>query len=87
MSAKVDGSQANQLTEFQKNILSTISDKIGIQATDIDKVKLSKINVDNYYGVIYNFMGTGIHIPENEVDELEYIKEGIGIWKTCSYVW
>ena len=50
-----------------------------------EKVALHLVEGDDYYGVCYNYMGTGIHIPVEEVNEEECKEEGITIWKTWTY--
>lgn len=74
------------LSEFQKDIIKMLEDK-GINNPKIENVKLTKININNYYGLTYNAMSTGIRFDEKEINESEWIREGIGIWRTCSYVW
>ena len=72
-------------TEQQKGIIEKVKTFIGTSSIDINKLKLHKDSIDEYYSVVYNFMGTGIHIPADEIDEFEFIKNGIGIWKTTTY--
>lgn len=50
-----------------------------------NKIALHIIEGENYYSVCYDYMGTGIHLPINEVDEDEFRNQGIRIWKTWSY--
>jgi hypothetical protein len=52
---------------------------------DKEKVALTFEEGDDYYGISYNYMGTGIYIPTKDVDEEQCIEEGIKIWKTWTY--
>jgi len=52
---------------------------------DKEKVALTFEEGDDYYGVTYNYMGTGIHIPSNEIDEEKCKEYGIKVWKTWTY--
>lgn len=52
---------------------------------DINKIALTYTEGDTYYGISYNYMGTGLHIPVDQVNEEECNEEGIKIWKTWSY--
>lgn len=52
---------------------------------DKEKIALTFTEGDDYYGISYNYMGTNIHIPKEDVDEEECIKEEIRIWKTWEY--
>lgn len=72
-------------TEQQKEIIEKVKTFVGINNVDIEKLKLHKDSVDDYYSVVYNFMGTGIHIPKDEINEMEFIKNGIEIWRTTTY--
>lgn len=75
------------LTEQQKQIIEEVKKITSVNTIDISKLKLHKDNLDDYYSVMYNYMGTGIHIPKDEVDEFEFEKNGIGIWKTWTSIW
>lgn len=72
-------------TEQQKEIIEKVKAFIGTPNIDISKLKLHKDSIDDYYSIVYNFMGTGIHVPADEIDEFEFTKNGIGIWKTTTY--
>ena len=52
---------------------------------DKEKVALTFEEGDDYYGVTYNYMGTGIHIPLNEINEEKCCEQGIKIWKTWTF--
>ena len=52
---------------------------------DINKIALTLTEGDNYYGISYNYMGTGLHIPLEQIDEESCKEEGIKVWKTWSY--
>lgn len=75
------------LTEQQKEIIEKVKSFVGINNVDINKLKLHKDSIDNYYSIVYNCMGTGIHIPEEEINEMEFFKNGIEIWRTTSYIY
>lgn len=70
------------LTDQQKYIVEQLKTLLSTEYIDVSKINLHKDSTDNYYSIIYNYMGTGIHIPENEVDEFEFENNRIGIWKT-----
>lgn len=50
-----------------------------------DKVALTFEEGDDYYGISYNYMGTGIHIPKEQIDEELCREQGVKVWKTWSY--
>jgi hypothetical protein len=52
---------------------------------DKEKVALTFEEGDDYYGISYNYMGTGIHIPLNKVDEEKCKEQGIKVWRTWTY--
>lgn len=70
------------LTDQQKDIVEQLKTLLSTEYIDVSKINLHKDSVDKYYSVIYNYMGTGIHIPESEVNEFEFENNQIGIWKT-----
>lgn len=70
------------LTDQQKDIVEQLKKLLATDYIDVAKISLNKDSIDNYYSVIYNYMGTGIHIPEEEVNELEFEQKQIQIWKT-----
>ena len=74
------------------NLINNYLKKIGLKFIS-DKIALTFEEGDDYYGISYNYMGTGIHIPKEQIDEaisrleeIELCKEqGVKIWKTWSY--
>lgn len=68
------------------NMKELIKEKLGNEHPFVlDKIALHRVEGDDYYSIIYNYMGTGIHIPASDVDEELCEEEGIKIWKTWSY--
>jgi len=68
------------------NMKELIKEKLGNKYPFVlDKIALHKETGDDYYSIIYNYMGTGIHIPVKLVDEKLCEEEGIKVWKTWSY--
>ena len=39
---------------------------------DINKIALTYTEGDTYYGISYNYMGTGLHIPVDQVNAIGY---------------
>lgn len=66
------------------DIISNKLADIGLKF-NLDKIALTFTEGDNYYGISYNYMGTGIHIPIDQVNEELCNEQGIKIWKTWSY--
>ena len=52
---------------------------------NLDKIALNKDSQCDYYNVICNYMGTGIHIDANQVDEEQCKEEGITVWHTWTF--
>lgn len=50
-----------------------------------EKVALTYTEGDNYYGISYNYMGTKLHIPKEDVNEELCEENGIKIFKTWTY--
>ncbi len=85
MANKKEDNSAINLTEQQKEIIEKIKSIVHSTNIDMSKIKLHKDSIDNYYSVLYDCMGTGIHIPKNEVDEVEFEKNGFTIWRTWTF--
>lgn len=77
------------MSELQKKIVDIVASSLGYSVTSIefDKIKLHKDSLDNYYSILYNCMGIGVHLDKKEVDEEEFAKNNIEIWHTASYIW
>lgn len=73
------------LTEQQKEIIERVKTVVGSNTIDLSKLKLHKDSADDYYSVLYDCMGTGIHIPQKDIDESEFTKNGITIWRTWTF--
>ena len=66
-------------------IIDLIKAKIYPRVFNKDKITLHITEGENYYSICYNSMGTGIHIPKEEVDEDECREFDIKIWKTWEF--
>ena len=48
-------------------------------------IAIERTNHEPEYSICVNYMGTGIHVPVDEIDEDEVRDAGIKVWKTASY--
>ena len=83
MKKEKEQTYANKSEELIKTLLNEKSDYY--KNLDNEHIAIERTNKEPYYSVCVNYMGTGIHIPVDDIDEQEVCDAGIKVWKTASY--